>query len=78
MGRTKVIPDKFTTKYESAVAFGLALEVYGSERQDALLCLVGKYSPGFLVEGKKYVGEMGEKTRVIKINFDHTKEKAKD
>ena len=48
MGRTKVIPDKFTTKYESAVAFGLALEVYGNEKQDVLLCLVGNYSPGFL------------------------------
>jgi hypothetical protein len=77
VGRTKVIPDKFTTQYESAVAFGSASEVYGSEKHDALLSFLGKYSPGFLEEGKKFIDKMSEKARVIKIDIDHITGKAR-
>jgi uncharacterized protein len=76
--RTKVLPDKFSTQYESAVAFGSASEVYGREKHDALLSLLEKYSPGFLEEGKKYIYKMGEKTRVMKIDIAHITGKARE
>ena len=78
VGRTKVLPDKFATQYESAVAFGSASEVYGSEKQDVLLSFLGKYSPDFLEEGKKYIDKMGEKTRVFKIDIDRLTGKARE
>ncbi|HVO66151.1 MAG TPA: pyridoxamine 5'-phosphate oxidase family protein [Syntrophales bacterium] len=77
VGRTKVIPDKFTTQYESAVAFGSASEVYGSEKQDALFSFLEKYSPSFLEEGKKFIDKMSEKVRVIRIDIDHITGKAR-
>ena len=78
VGRTKILPDKFATQYESAIAFGSASEVYGSEKQDALLSLLEKYSSGFLEEGKKYIDKMGERTRVIRINIEHLTGKARE
>ncbi len=51
--------------------------MYGSEKQDALLSFLGKYSPGFLEEGKKFIDKMGEKVRVIKIDIDHITGKAR-
>jgi len=48
----KVLPEKFATEYESAVACGIASEVHGPERNDALMWVVEKYSPEFVEEGK--------------------------
>jgi uncharacterized protein len=78
VGRTKTLPDKFATQYESALAFGTASEVFGSEKQDVLLSFLGKYSLGFLEEGKAYIEKMNEKARVIKINIDHITGKARE
>ena len=77
VGRTKVLPDKFGTQYESALAFGSAAEVFGSEKQAALLGFLEKYSSDFLEEGKKYIDKMGEKTRVVKIAVDRITGKAR-
>ena len=47
VGKTKVLPDKFSTEYESAMAFGTASVVQGEERYEALLRSCGKILPGF-------------------------------
>ena len=52
MGDTKVLPSEFSTEYVSAVAFGVASEVQGAERHDALVWLLEKFSPDFMEEGK--------------------------
>lgn len=77
VGKTKVLPEKFATEYESAVAFGTASEVMGDERYGALLLLLEKYSPEFIEEGKKYIGEKDHATRVFKIAIDHISGKAR-
>ncbi len=77
VGRTKVLPDQFSTQYESAVVFGTASEVQGKERLDALLDVVEKYSPEFINEGKKTIAKYSEKTRVIKVDIDHLSGRAK-
>jgi nitroimidazol reductase NimA-like FMN-containing flavoprotein (pyridoxamine 5'-phosphate oxidase superfamily) len=51
VGKTKVLPYKFGTEYESAVVFGRASEVNGAERHDALLWLLEKYCSNFIDEG---------------------------
>ena len=77
VGSTNVLPDKFATEYESAVAFGVASEVSGTERHDALLWLLEKYSPGFMEEGKLYIEQKGQATKVVKIEISHVSGKAR-
>ncbi len=78
VGKTRVLPDKFTTEYESAIVFGTATEVQGSERHDALLSILEKYSPDFMEEGKKAVAKYDDKTRIIKITINHLTGKARE
>jgi uncharacterized protein len=77
VGKTKILPEKFATEYESAVAFGLASEVYGNERYNALLWLLEKYSPDFIEEGKQYIELKDKATKVFKIEISHVSGKAR-
>lgn len=77
VGKTKVLPEKFGTEYESAMAFGIASEVSGAERFDALLLFLEKYTPGFIEEGKKYIRRKDQATRVFKIEIDHISGKSR-
>ena len=77
IGKTKVLPDKFGTEYESAVAFGIATEVNGIERHDVLLWLLEKYCPDFIEEGKQYMEQKDKITKVFKIKIDHISGKAR-
>lgn len=77
VGSTKVLPADFATEYESAVAFGVASEVQGTERDDALLWLLEKYSADFIEKGKKYIEQYGKITKVIKIEIEHVSGKAR-
>jgi len=77
VGKTKVLPDKFATEYESAVAFGVAAEVNGNERQNALLWLLEKYCPGFVEEGTLYIEQKNTVTKVIRIEVSHISGKAR-
>jgi len=78
VGRARVLPEKFTTAYESAVAFGTASELQGSERHDALLSIVEKYSPDFMEEGQKFIAKYNDKTTIIKIAVNHITGKARE
>ncbi len=77
VGRARVLPDKFTTSYESTIAFGTASEVQGSEKHEALLSLLEKYSPDFIEEGQKIIAKYIDKTTVIKIVINHITGKAR-
>jgi len=71
VGDTKVLPSEFSTDYVSAVAFGVASEVQGTERYNALVLLLEKFSPDFMEEGKKYIEKLDKVTKVIKIEIQH-------
>ena len=71
VGNTEVLPSELSTNYVSAVAFGVASEVQGTERYDALVLLLEKFSPGFIEEGKKYIEKLDKVTKVIKIQIQH-------
>ena len=66
-----MLPSEFSTNYISAVVFGVASEVQGSERYDALVLLLEKFSPDFIEEGKKYIEKLDKVTKVIKIEIQH-------
>jgi uncharacterized protein len=77
VGNTKVLPDKFATEYESAVAFGVASEVNGTERHNVLLWLLEKYCPDYIEEGKQYIVQKDKATKVFKIEINHISGKAR-
>ena len=71
VGNTEVLPSEFSTNYESAVAFGIASELQGTERYDALILLLEKFSSEFMDEGRKYIEKLDKVTKVIKIEIQH-------
>ncbi|WP_305040996.1 pyridoxamine 5'-phosphate oxidase family protein [Geoalkalibacter sp.] len=77
VGKTKILPDKFGTEYESALAFGVASEVFGAERYKALVLLLEKYCSDFIEEGKQYIEAKDKVTRVFKIGISHISGKAR-
>jgi nitroimidazol reductase NimA-like FMN-containing flavoprotein (pyridoxamine 5'-phosphate oxidase superfamily) len=77
VGKTEVIPEKFTTKYESAIVYGRARIVENDEeRVEALVALIKKYSPDYMVEGKEYIERAFVKTAVIAIDIGEITGKA--
>ena len=76
VGNTEVIAVEHTSKYESAVAFGIASEVQGTEKDNALLWLLEKYSAEFIEEGKSVISKESKVTKVIKIEISHISGKA--
>jgi nitroimidazol reductase NimA-like FMN-containing flavoprotein (pyridoxamine 5'-phosphate oxidase superfamily) len=77
VGQTCVIPDKFTTDYESVIAFGEAVETDDEEKKEVLMEILLKYSPDFLEKGKLYIQNAAHKTKVYKIKIDHMTGKAR-
>lgn len=73
---TKIIPEKFTTKYESVIAFGTASWVIGTVKNAALMEFIKKYSPQYLEKGKDYIEKAKATTTVIKIEIEHLTGKA--
>lgn len=70
VGSTHVIPNKFTTNYESIVLMcrteiGLPEE----ERMDALRGIIDKYAPSFREIGEKYAEKSFHRTQIIKLTI---------
>jgi nitroimidazol reductase NimA-like FMN-containing flavoprotein (pyridoxamine 5'-phosphate oxidase superfamily) len=76
VGRTNVVPEKFSTDFESVIVFGKACVVDGEERYSALLGLVKKYSPDFVSAGKAYIAKLDSRTKVVKIEIESVTGKA--
>jgi uncharacterized protein len=70
VGKTKVLPDKFSTEYESVIAFGSASIANTMEKKMALLEIIKKYSPDFIEEGNLYIEKAQDKTIVVKIEIE--------
>ncbi|MBX4270062.1 pyridoxamine 5'-phosphate oxidase family protein [Clostridium estertheticum] len=77
VGRTQILPDKFSTEYESVIVFGRAIEVFDDEKNTALLEVLDKYSVDYIEQGKEYIQKASKATKVMKINIEHTSGKAK-
>lgn len=68
VGSTEVLPDKFSTRYESVMVFGRATVIDPSpEKDEALLALVRKYSRDFMEKGMAYIHSDKAKTAVVRI-----------
>ncbi len=78
VGKTEVLPEKFSTKYESVVTFGKASKIEGDEKIKALGLLIEKYSPEYISQGHDYIERAAGKTAVVKISIEHITGKARD
>jgi len=70
VGKTEILPSKFGTIYESAIAFGTTSEVEGEEKQEALTRIIEKYSGNYIQEGKEYINKLFDKVKVIKLSIE--------
>ena len=77
VGKTKVLSSEFATQYEIAIAFGIASEIQGTERNGAFAAILDKYSPKFITQGRRYVEKNDKATTVIKIDINHMTGKAR-
>lgn len=78
VGSTMVQPSKFTTAYESVLAFGDIVTVDDNdERMKALELLVDKYSPEYKEIGLKYAKGSFSRTTVLRIDIKRISGKSK-
>ncbi|MDR3640919.1 MAG: pyridoxamine 5'-phosphate oxidase family protein [Humidesulfovibrio sp.] len=69
VGETTVLPEKFTTRYESVIASGVARELPAGEKDAALLALVRKYAPEHEESGVAYIKSGGAKACAFAIRI---------
>ncbi len=78
IGRVNLLPQKFTTEYESIVVEGTAhIGLPEEERMHALRLLISKLSPEFQETGEKYARASFARTAIIRIDIDKISGKRK-
>lgn len=75
IGKTEALPEGFSIKYESTVAFGVANKVV-EEKQCVLEAIIEKYSPEFKEAGLKLINQAIAKTDIYEIKVEHLTGKA--
>ena len=77
VGKTKVLPNKFSTIYESVIVDGTIEESVGEDKRLGLTGLITKYSIDFLDEGLEYIRNASDKTKVLKLTINTLSGKAR-
>lgn len=78
VGRTNVVPNKFTTGYESIVVRGrIERGLPAEERHHALELLLDKFSPNDKTVGLKYAEKSFYRTEILKLHIQSISGKAK-
>ena len=78
VGRTELLPEKFSTRYESVVVSGNADLVDDQVlKKCALDALVSKYAPDHIAAGDAYIDKLMDKTAVVRVSIDHLAGKAR-
>ncbi len=78
VGATRPQPEKFTTLYESVIAFGTAeICATDDERRQAVRMLTAKYCPGLEAQGDSYMERSLHRTAAFRIRVEHIAAKCK-
>jgi len=78
VGRTHLLPSKFTTEYESVVLTGTAVTgLSDEEKHRALTLLLRKLSPDDTVIGEKYAEKSFHRVEIIRIDVSEWSGKCK-
>ena len=75
VGDVETLPEKFSTKYESAVVFGHIAK--SADARPGLRKLIDKYSADYKAEGDAYIGQALARVTVYEITVDHITGKAR-
>lgn len=65
VGDTQILPEKFSTKYESAIVFGTVRPA--ADKTIGLTLLQEKYCPDYAAKGREYIASALEKVAVYEI-----------
>jgi hypothetical protein len=78
VGMTELIPEKFSTRYESVVVSGNA-DVVEDEvtKENALRALVAKYAPDHIAAGDAYIDKLKDQTTVVRVEIESLAGKAR-
>ncbi|MEI6284917.1 MAG: pyridoxamine 5'-phosphate oxidase family protein [Bacillota bacterium] len=71
------LPESFSMVYKSAIVFGVAEELCGDEKNQALELLIRKYSADHLERGREYIKNAAAKTVVFKLKIEHSSGKSR-
>jgi nitroimidazol reductase NimA-like FMN-containing flavoprotein (pyridoxamine 5'-phosphate oxidase superfamily) len=72
VGDSEVLPDKFSTAYQSTIVFGISSIVDDiEERYKVLHGFIDKYSKEFQQSGNEYIDKAAAATCVVKIKINH-------
>jgi nitroimidazol reductase NimA-like FMN-containing flavoprotein (pyridoxamine 5'-phosphate oxidase superfamily)/GNAT superfamily N-acetyltransferase len=78
VGKTRIIPEEFTTVYESVLVFGrISYDLPEKERYGALDLLVKKYSPDYVDISKSYITKSFHRTSIFRLETEHISGKCK-
>ena len=77
VGATAVLPEHFTTNYESVIALGKTVEVTAEEKEAALEAFIEKYGSDFKEKGLAYIEKAGSVTTVLKLCIEQCTGKAR-
>jgi len=78
VGTTELVPEKFSTRYESVVVSGNAEMIEDRvQKSNALRALVAKYAPDHISSGETYIEKLMDQTAVVRISIDRLIGKAR-
>jgi hypothetical protein len=78
VGKTELLPEKFSTRYESVVVSGNAVVIDDDDlKKTALRALVEKYAPDYITAGQAYIDKLMDQTAVVRVSIDHLAGKAR-
>ncbi len=75
VGKTEILPEKFSTKYESVIAFGTAKKA--DDKLTGLRLLQEKYSPAFPEKGLEHAKKDFDYVEVYEITVEHVTAKGR-
>jgi len=76
VAQAEIVPEKFTTRFQSVIAFGTARVLEGAEKKEGLLAIVRRLSPDHVPAGETYIKNAWQKTTVVAIDVAHMTGKA--
>ncbi len=78
VGRTHILPEQFTTEYQSLLLFGTATtELDDAERMHALELILHKHCAPILETGRKFATASFHRTHIIRIDISAWSAKTK-
>lgn len=78
VGRTHILPEQFTTEYQSLLLFGRATaELDEAERMHALELILQKHCAHIVETGRKFAAASFHRTRAIRIDIEAWSAKTK-